>query len=134
MLGVEPPAFIDPYGGGRVLNGNDCRDLLRVMSQGTLPFRRELLELVSNCEVLTRYLTNLKRIYLNTTQYEKAIPILDRLLIINPHSPILLRERGVVHYHLGQSELARQDLQNYLAVTPDAADAQEILNLLWRLG
>lgn len=134
VLGVHPPVFVDCYGLGRILGEEECREAVRLMTRGRLAFEPEMLEVASNAAVLTRLLTNLKMIHMNELQYGKALPILDRLLILNPGESVLLRERGIVRFRLGQGELARIDLQNYLQAEVNPPDATEIRNLLKRIG
>ncbi|MBI1784092.1 transglutaminase family protein [Candidatus Sumerlaeota bacterium] len=134
VLGLKPPQFVDCYNGGRVLTKLECEEAVKLMSHGKIPFREDMLEVISNASVLTRLLTNLKMIYLNQLQYAKAIPIFDRLVILNPYETVLLRERGIVRYKLGQGPLARQDLQDYLETAIEAPDADEIRKLLRRIG
>ncbi len=134
VLGIQPPLFVDCYNQGRILTVEQCKEGVKTMSRGQIPFRDEMLDIVSNGAVLSRLLTNLKMIYLNALQYAKALPILDRLLVLNPSVNSLLRERGLVRYNLEQFDLARQDLKDYLATESDPPDAQEIRNLLRKIG
>lgn len=133
VLGVKPTLFVDCYNLGKVMTEEQCREGIRRMTRGRVPFRPEMLNLVSNGQILTRLLTNLKMIYLNGMQYEKGLSILDRLVVLNPGEPGFLRERGIVRYRLGRGDLAREDLQAYLdsEIEPDDADA--IRNLLRRI-
>jgi len=56
--------------------------------------------------------------------------ILDLLLAIPPHSPDLLRERGLVRLNLDQFLGAAQDLGRYLQLRPDAAEADDVRETL----
>jgi regulator of sirC expression with transglutaminase-like and TPR domain len=134
ILGYEPPLFIDSYRGGRLMSENDCRQMVEVLSQGGIPFHASMLKAIANAAVLTRFLTNLKLIYLGDGAYGKVLWILHRLLVLNPDQPTLLRERGLVHYQLGRRRDARLDLARYLAQSPDAPDAREIHALLQNLA
>lgn len=130
VLGVEPPVFIDCYNGGRIMSEEACRRMVELLSQGTIPFHPGMLEVIGNAEVLARFLTNLKLIYLGAGIYDRALRILNRLLVLNPGLPSLLRERGLVNYQLGHKDGARQDLRTYLDVAEHAIDATEIRTLL----
>ncbi len=134
ILGLRPPKFVDCYNGGRVVGKGECVEAVRQMSSGKIAFREEMLEVISNGAALTRLLTNLKMIYLNSLQYAKSLPIFDRLIALNPDENGLLRERGIARYKIGQGQLARQDLQDYLQTAIEAPDAEEIRNLLRRMG
>lgn len=133
VLGLKEPKFVDCYNGGHVVSRSECEEAVRLMSRGQIGFRDEMLDVIPNSAVITRLLTNLKMIYQNTLQYVKVLPILDRLLILNPSETGLLRERGIARYKLGHGNLARQDLQDYLQTAIEAPDADEIRNLLKRI-
>lgn len=133
VLGVRPPLLIDCYEGGHLLNEEGCRETLRVLSSGRVRYQPEMLELVPNSAVLTRYLNNLKLIYFDEERYAKAILVLDRILLLNPDLPELNRERGMVCYRLGRRDEARRDLENYLELMPNPPDATAIRDLLKKL-
>jgi regulator of sirC expression with transglutaminase-like and TPR domain len=134
VLGVDPPIFIDSYGGGRLLSVEECQAALERMAGRAFPFRPEMLDVVSNRDILTRFLTNLKLIYLNSGVFQKGIAMLERLLVLNPAMPLLLRERGLINLMLGQADQARRDLRHYVELAQDAPDIQEIIDLLKRMG
>lgn len=134
VLGVQPPLLVDCYNQGKLMTEDDCREAFRGMSGDRVPFDPQMTAIVSNGAVVTRLLTNLKVLYLNRLQYAKALPALDRLLVLNPSHHALLRERGIVHYRLQRNDLARQDLEHYLASEANPPDAREIRNLIRRLA
>ena len=134
VLGTKPPLFVDCYNKGKLLGEQECLEALRRLSKGRIEARGEMLEVIPNRVVLTRLMTNLKMIYFNTMKFDKALPILDRLLVLSPEESSLLRERGLVRYRLGQADLAREDLTGYLDGGEEPADARAIRKLLRRLG
>lgn len=134
VLGVRPPLFVDCFSGGRVLSADQCREGLTRLSSGRISFNEEMFAAVSNRAVLARVLSNLKMIYLNAHSFDKALAVLDRLLICSPGEATLLRERGLVHYRLGSDAQARVDLQGYLDAEHEPVDAQEIRDLLRKIG
>lgn len=133
VLGVRPPIFVDCFNSGRLLTVEQCREGLQRISNGQIPFSEGMLDTVSNRAVLIRVMTNLKMIYLNAMAFDKALRILDRLIIADPGEAGLRRERGLVHYRLGQDSEARQDLEEYLEQENEPVDAQEIRDLLRRI-
>jgi regulator of sirC expression with transglutaminase-like and TPR domain len=134
VLGVRPARFIDVFNGGRMLDAESCLQAVERMSNGALRLDDRALQPVSNVAVLARMLTNLKLVYITTRNFDRAAATLDRLLVLNPLEPSLMRERGLVRYRLGQSDLARGDLQHYLDRNLDADDAPKIRELLRRLS
>ena len=133
VLGISEPTFVDCYEGGRLLTLEQCRRAVEQMSDGQVAFKTEMLDVVSNAEIVMRYLTNLKLIYLSRRQFEKGLPILDRMLIIDPSELTLTRDRGLVQYTLGNYAQARIDLQQYLALSDNPDDAQQIRDILGEL-
>jgi regulator of sirC expression with transglutaminase-like and TPR domain len=134
VLGVRPSVFVDCYSSGRLLTADQCREGLYRISQGRIPFSETMLDPISNRAVLVRVLTNLKMIHLNALAYDKALKILDRLVVAEPFEAGLLRERGLVNYRLGHDSQARKDLSDYLEKSNEPADAQEIRDLLKRIS
>jgi regulator of sirC expression with transglutaminase-like and TPR domain len=50
----------------------------------------------------------------------------DLLLVIYPRSPEDVKQRALLRYSLGQTSGAAEDLEQYLKMSPDASDADEI--------
>ena len=85
---------------------------------------------ISNRQILVRMLTNLKFIYVNNNNYEKALQVINSLLILLPDSETELRDRGLLYYQMGDGEHAIVDLETYLKLSPNAHDAPAIYQLL----
>ena len=134
VLGMGDPLFIDPYDGGRLLSQEGCRGFLMSLSQGRMVLDPKMLEVISSADVLTRLMTNLKLIYLDAGRLDMALMMLDRLLILNPEAPSLLRERGLTRYRMQDRGGARLDLEAYLVLADNPPDAAQIRNLLRQIG
>ena len=79
-----------------------------------MQFHSEFLQPVTKKEILSRMLHNLKSIYLNTTNYLKALSIVDMILLIDPEAMDELRDRGLLYYNLECFTQALSDLETYL--------------------
>jgi regulator of sirC expression with transglutaminase-like and TPR domain len=122
--------IVDPYHAGAVITEEDCRDLvLRSTGRPSL-FRRELLEGTTPLAMLVRLLRNLKRVFLAREDYERALGVVDRLLLAAPGEPSELRDRGFVLAHLGRPGAAAADLESYLSLAPGAPDADAVRDRL----
>jgi regulator of sirC expression with transglutaminase-like and TPR domain len=77
-------------------------------------------------DIVTRMLRNLQEIFKSQEDWQRLIPVLDRLLVLQADSPSDRRDRGMALIQAGQPEKARPDLQHYLNQVPDAADASAI--------
>ncbi len=126
LEGEDGPRFVDPFHDGRVLEEEDLRGLLGERSGQEVPLDPAFLRPSTERETLTRMLTNLKGLYMTTEDFEKLLQVLDLLLLLDPQSALDLRDRGLLHYEVGEFLKARVDLQAYLELDPDARDAEVI--------
>ena len=118
--------MIDAFNGGNILSAKDCQRRLNEVSAGQLTFQPEFLMSVSRRQMLTRILNNLKTIYLSTRNFRRALEIVDLVLVIYPRSPEDVKQRALLRYSLGQMRGAAEDLEDYLKMSPEASDADEI--------
>ena len=81
-------------------------------------------------EVVARMLRNLKQIYLHKRDWERSLRITDQLLLVDPSIPGEWRDRGHLYAQIGHMEAAIKDYTHYLQLAPDAADAQQVRQLL----
>ena len=118
--------YIDPYHSGRIMTVAECRDFWDDLSEGEVAFQESFLTTVTKRQILSRMLRNLKGIYLETKNYRKLIPVLDRLVILCPDVPEEIRDRGIIHYQCKAYKLAQRDFESFLSFAPDAEDADVI--------
>lgn len=118
--------LIDPFNRGSILTAKDCQRALDEIYGGQMPLQPEFLMAVSRRQVLVRMLNNLKSIYLSGRNFRKALPIVDLILAIYPRSPEDVKQRALLRWSLGQTRGALADLDDYLKMSPDASDADEI--------
>lgn len=118
--------LIDAFSGGRVLSARECQERLDEIYAGQLPLQPEFLLAVSRRQMLIRILNNLKNVYMTTRNFRKALAVVDLILAIYPRSPEDVKQRAMLRYSLGQMRGAADDLDDYLKMSPDASDADEI--------
>jgi regulator of sirC expression with transglutaminase-like and TPR domain len=111
----EPDLFIDPFFSGVLLSEEECAQRLREIAGANLPWDPSYLAPISNREFIARMLRNLKGTYLQQQDYQRALPIMDRLVAIQPEEMHERRDRGMAQYQLGRYREALEDLQWYLA-------------------
>jgi regulator of sirC expression with transglutaminase-like and TPR domain len=111
---------VDAFTEGRQLSLDDCKELLR-QTHREATFERGLLEPAPNRTVLFRMLANLKSLYLKSDDLPRALAALDRMVLITPNHPSILRDRGLVHLKLGRFPHALRDLERYQELAPDRA-------------
>ena len=118
--------LIDCFNGGDILNAQDCQRRLDEIYDGQMTLRPEFLFAVSRRQILTRILNNLKTVYLSARKLRKVLPLVDLILVIYPRSPEDVKQRALLRYDLGENKGAAEDLDEYLKMSPDASDADEI--------
>ncbi len=118
--------LIDPFAEGRIVSLSDCQHRLDEIYSGQMLLQPEFLLAVSRRQILTRVLNNLKNIYLSTRNFRKALAIVDLILAIYPRSPADVKQRATLRYSLGQLRGAAEDLEEYLKMSPEASDADEV--------
>jgi regulator of sirC expression with transglutaminase-like and TPR domain len=79
-------------------------------------------------------LRNLKAVYVGREQWDKALRCSDRLLTLDAHQPAEYRDRGQCYLKLGHLRAAHADLRRYLALVPQAEDADTIGQQIAGLG
>ncbi|GAB3734500.1 SirB1 family protein [Luteimonas pelagia] len=120
---------MDPFNRGRPLDVDELRDRAKphlggeTIDDGALA---KILDRASHRAMLMRILRNLHGVYAEREDWERAARSADRILRIAPDSPEALRDRGLAYLHMGHRHGARKDLERYLRLHPDAADAASL--------
>lgn len=114
-------AYIDPFGGGRPITAREC-----LILAGARVADPALLQRASHKQILMRMLNNLQTAYWRTSDYEHTRAALDLLLVGAPNEPAWYKLRGVAALKCKRYQDARQDLEKYLRLDPQASDRQAI--------
>jgi len=114
----EPEIIIDPYF-GTVINERECAHRLRGIYGAKARFDRRLLHPASPREILVRLLSNLKQIYVDESDFLRALQCVDRILLLSPNEPRELRDRGILYQRLECYAAALRDFERYLQLSPD---------------
>jgi regulator of sirC expression with transglutaminase-like and TPR domain len=118
--------FFDPFNAGKTLARSDCEELARSSTGRDIALSDEHLAAASNHSIIVRMLYNLRGIYSHNLQHRQGLGVADILVRIAPANGYEYRNRAALHLQLGQGALARADLETYLALRPDAADAEDV--------
>jgi regulator of sirC expression with transglutaminase-like and TPR domain len=129
----EEHLFIDSFHRGVLLSEEECSQRLLEVTQASMPWDARLLRPVSNRDFISRMLRNLKGIYLHQEDHTRALKMIDRLIALQPQASLERRDRGLVHYQLGQYAQALDDLQIYLDSAASNVDTEAINGLVKRL-
>jgi len=125
-VGRSEEIVVDPFGGGDVVVPSDCQRILDRLFEGKVRFDPTMLAAVGTRQILTRMLANLKAIYFNNEEYDKALSIVERLLILHPQDACEIRDRGLLSCQLRHHGEAIADLERYLRLAPEANDSETI--------
>lgn len=128
----ETEIYVDPFHRGEILFTQDCQERLAQI-YGQAEHQPAFLEPISPQQFLARMLTNLKHIYLQRSEIQKCLAAVERILLIFPEAAEELRDRGILYYQLGRWTEARQDLEDYLASSPQAEETILVRQLLDRM-
>jgi regulator of sirC expression with transglutaminase-like and TPR domain len=117
---------LDPFSGGKSLSEEELRERLAQVAGSeaahSLPLE-DFLEPASPRQILARLLRNLKAIYLEAADLDRALGVMNRLVILLPEAPEERRDRGRVFARLECARAAADDLGFYAAHRPQADDA-----------
>jgi regulator of sirC expression with transglutaminase-like and TPR domain len=144
LVGCETggvPLFVDAFT-GTVLTDAGCARLFSRVTGGSQPFRSDYLMPTPARDVLVRMLRNLKGVYLQQEDLERAAGAVERILFLAPDPITDMRDLGLIRYRQGRLADARRLLEHYLGSVPkDASDRatvelclREVRDLLGRLN
>jgi regulator of sirC expression with transglutaminase-like and TPR domain len=118
--------LIDAFERGSIVTEDDCRQKLDSIYAGQVALQPEFLLPVTRRQMLTRILNNLRSIYLSQRDFRRAVQVVDLVLVIYPRSPEDMKQRAVLRYNLNDFRGALSDFEEYVKMSPDASDAEEI--------
>lgn len=125
--------LMDPFNKGRILSEKNCQDLLNSMYGSRVQLRREMIATSSKKQILNRMLNNLKGIYVDSKNHQKALSVVELILELSPYNYSEIRDRGLLYYKRECFSQALHDLETYLRISPDAPDSGAINNIVSRL-
>lgn len=125
--------LVDPFQGGQIRFDDQAQELLDRVYGGTVKLQETYLRPASRRDILVRLLANLKTIYLNTRDDERALAAVERILMVRPDSAEDVRDHGMILARRGQIAQAIADLESYLEATPQAPDATRVRLLIEEL-
>lgn len=133
--GPDGETVLDPFQGGSTVSQEQMEDKLRTMYGPQNPFISQLPKLlapVGKKAILLRMLRNLKQIYTQKEDFERALSVVERILLVAPDHPVEVRDRGALHHRMGHQQLAVRDFQRYLQLAPKADDAKAVRAVMVR--
>ncbi len=117
--------YIDPFHGGELLNREECAALVRERT-GADPQPASFIPCLPK-QIVMRMLQNLKAAYVGSGLYEKAVRVMDTVLLSGGVAADEYKQRAVVLLQLKRYSAAMADLQTYLSSEPKAADRSDVV-------
>lgn len=122
--------YLDPFHRGAVMSQEDCRERVKSITNGQIPFDPAFLNPVGARYILMRMLNNLKNVYAGSNDFERARYIVERLLALSPDNLEEVRNLGLLYSALRQQRRAVELLAQYLEGRPNAPDAERVRKYL----
>lgn len=129
--------ILDPYHKGRSLDVDELKQRASPHVHGRRVGDEQLgrmLEPAPNRVILMRMLRNLKQLYIEREDFERALRCTDRLLILDQRDGDEIRDRGKLYAHIGHVNAACADFKRYLALQPQAEDSGQVRQWLIELS
>jgi regulator of sirC expression with transglutaminase-like and TPR domain len=127
---LQQEFFLDPYYSGAILTAEDCKARIAEHFGDSLEFSDRMLARVTHKQILTRMLTNLKKIYVESQAFDKGLAVVDMMIMVEPEDLEQYRDRGLLRVQLRQFEAAAKDLERYVKSTPDCEDRRKVAEQL----
>lgn len=126
------PVLVDPFYGRRI-GRDECQQRLDTLYEGRLRLTDEHLRAVGARAILARVLGNLKAVYAQAQLYRQALAAVERILLLAPEDLGGRRDRAVLLAQLGRLPEAIAEAQSYLALAPQAPDAETVREQLKKM-
>ncbi|PKB80997.1 MAG: hypothetical protein BZY88_07335 [SAR202 cluster bacterium Io17-Chloro-G9] len=127
----EGDLFLDPFHRGILLSVDECVHRMNQITGGGVEWDPAFLTPVGNRDFVARILRNLKGVYLNAADHQRAIRIMDLLVALLPAEARERRDRGLLHFEAENLALAKVDLQVYL---DSGSPGQDTAAVHWIMG
>ena len=132
------PVLLDPFHGGAVLTPADAADVAARAVGRPVKLEEAHWTPCSRRQIVVRMLRNLKTIYARDKDWDRALGVIERLLLIDAEAPTHLRDRGTVLVKAGRLWEGAAEWESYLSRYPHAQDAesfrQELRKVRQELG
>lgn len=130
LVSYQQEKILDPFNGGRLVTVEDLQHILDTNFGGQVEFVPEFLNEMTDEEILIRLLRNLRRSYVESYSYEKAMRCTDMALALAPNAPEDIRDKGILEERLLHYETSLKYLNQYLEISPNAEDVDFVLELI----
>jgi regulator of sirC expression with transglutaminase-like and TPR domain len=125
--------IIDPFHEGQICGAAELRELLKAATGRDSELSSEHYMVASDRDVLLRLQNNLKARLLQMQNPERAVTVVEAMLMLAPDLAELWREAGMLHRHLGNMRAAATALEQYVVRAPDGMSRHQAAAILQQL-
>jgi regulator of sirC expression with transglutaminase-like and TPR domain len=119
--------YIDPFNRGRLWSHAECvTQIATFYGEAPPPLVERIMAPPSKQAILARILRNLKNLYAERGDLDRALAAADRILLLEPDAAGDVRDRGLLRARLGALHGALEDLDRYARLAPGASDLPQI--------
>ncbi|WP_162200144.1 SirB1 family protein [Kiloniella spongiae] len=125
--------IVDPFDRGQVRETPWLRAILKGFMSDQAELRTEFTQSVSNRNILLRLQNNIKVRLIESEEPEKALEVLEKMLLIAPNEPAIWFEAGTLQAYLNNILAAIETLEHYLLIEQDHRGLMEASQMLQKL-
>ncbi|HXG05812.1 MAG TPA: transglutaminase-like domain-containing protein [Nitrososphaera sp.] len=123
--------IVDPFFGGRIMDDYSLKALLdKTYPRQNIPLTHALVESATPSQVIIRMLSTLKGSYYEAQDMHRYYLANEMILAIDQFHPEAIRDKGMIYLKNGDAAEALKVLNSYLEINPEAADADEVLDII----
>ena len=127
-------ALIDPFNEARLVVNEDLQKIYWRINNQNMPQQSDFVQSVSDRDILVRLQNNIKIRALREGDKERAIKILQSIVLITPTSVEFLAELAMLEASSGHIKSAVERLERFIERNPDISNASSILSLKEQLN
>jgi len=125
--------IIDPFHDGQICGAAELRELLKAATGHESELLPEHYTVAFDRDVLLRLQNNLKARLLQAQNPEKAVTMVETMLMLAPDLAELWHEAGMLHRHLGNMRAAGTALEQYVLRAADGTSRHQAAAILQQL-
>ena len=125
--------IVDPFHNGQICGAAELRELLKAVVGADSELTPEYYAPVSDRDVLLRLQNNIKSRLLQQQRHERAVKVVETMLMLAPDLADLWREAGMLHRQLGNIRAAAGAFEQYVVRAPDGMARHQAAAILQQL-
>jgi len=125
--------ILDPFHGGRVCDAATLRELLKAMAGQEVELSPEHYAPVADRDVLLRLQNNVKSRLLQAGRHERALRVVETMLLLAPDLAELWQEVGLLNARLGNLRAGANALEQFIIRAPEGSARHQAAALLQQL-